>query len=135
MASLVHSSAWQALVHHHETIRSVTMRDLFAQDPRRFDKMHLEVGPILLDYAKNRINDTTVSLLLQLARQAGVERLRARMFAGDKINVTENRAVLHTALRAPQSAQVRVDGEDVVPHVHAVLAQMRRFSDAVRSGT
>jgi glucose-6-phosphate isomerase len=135
MASLVHSSAWQALVRHHETIRSVTMRDLFAQDPRRFDKMHLEVGPILLDYAKNRINDTTVSLLLQLARQAGVERLRARMFAGDKINVTENRAVLHTALRAPQSAQVRVDGEDVVPHVHAVLAQMRRFSDAVRSGT
>ncbi|KAK1548129.1 hypothetical protein Q3G72_013569 [Acer saccharum] len=133
MASLVQSPAWQALAKHHDSIKSLKMRDLFAQDPARFDKMHLRFGPILLDYAKNRITEQSLGLLINLAEQAKIETLRDRMFAGEKINVTEERAVLHTALRAPRGAQVMVDGENVVPEVHKVLDQMRTFSDAVRN--
>lgn len=135
MASLVQSPAWQALAKHHDAIKALKMRDLFAQDAARFDKMHLRCGPILLDYAKNRITDETLPLLIKLAEQAGLQDLRARMFAGDKINVTEQRAVLHTALRAPRGACTMVDGQNVVPEVHRVLEQMRQFSDAVRNGS
>jgi glucose-6-phosphate isomerase len=135
MASLVHSPAWQALVRHHEAIKRASMRDLFAQDAQRFAKMHLEVGPVLLDYAKNRITDETLPLLVRLAEQAQVTQLRDRMFAGEKVNVTEDRAVLHTALRAPPGARVLVNGHNVIPDVQRVFAQMRTFTESVRNGT
>ncbi|HET6343588.1 MAG TPA: glucose-6-phosphate isomerase [Myxococcota bacterium] len=135
MASLTHSDAWQALARHHDSVKHVHMRDLFAQDSGRFGKMSLQVGDILLDYSKNRVTDATLPLLMTLARQAGVESARDKMFRGEKINVTERRAVLHTALRNRKSTPVLVDGQDVMPGVNAVLAQMRRFSEAVRNGS
>lgn len=111
------------------------MRDLFAADPQRFDKFSLKVGELLLDYSKNRITDETLTLLLALARQSNIELLREQMFAGDAINLTEQRAVLHTALRNRSNTPVLVDGEDVMPGVNAVLARMQQFSEAVRDGS
>ncbi|MCX7306182.1 MAG: glucose-6-phosphate isomerase [Hyphomicrobiales bacterium] len=110
------------------------MRSAFAADPGRFGKFSLADGDLLLDWSKCAVTETTMDLLAAAARAAGVEKRRDAMFAGDRINITENRAVLHTALRQPKGAHVMVDGHDVVPDVHAVLAAMAEFSDAVRSG-
>jgi glucose-6-phosphate isomerase len=110
------------------------MRDLFAQDPKRFEKFSLRFDEILLDFSKNRITQETLGLLLDLARQANVEQWRDRMFRGDKINITEDRAVLHVALRNRSNRPILVDGKDVMPEVNGVLAHMREFSEAIRSG-
>jgi glucose-6-phosphate isomerase len=110
------------------------MRDLFAKDPKRFEKFSVRFGDILLDFSKNRITDETLRLLLELARWAKIEQWRDRMFRGEKINITENRAVLHIALRNRSNRPILVDGQDVMPGVNAVLAHMREFSEAIRSG-
>ena len=134
MSALTESPAWQALQRHFDEVSGLQMRDLFAADPQRFDKLSLEFGEILLDYSKNRITDETMPLLLELARHADVEGWRERMFSGDKINLTEQRAVLHTALRNRANTPVTVDVEDVMPAVNRVLDQMRGFVERVRSG-
>ena len=134
MATLTHHPVWQKLCQHQQTIVSTHMRDFFAADKNRFDKFSLKLDDILFDYSKHRINDETLPLLMQLAREANVEGWRNRMFAGEKINITENRAVLHTALRNRSNTPVMVDGKDVMPEINAVLAQMRAFSDKVRNG-
>jgi glucose-6-phosphate isomerase len=126
--------AWKALEAHHQKVKELHLRKLFADDPRRGELMTAEAVGIFLDYSKNRITDETLKLLLQLAEES---RLRARidaMFRGEKINITENRAVLHVALRTPKGAAIIVDGENVVPQVHAVLDKMTDFSNRVRSG-
>jgi glucose-6-phosphate isomerase len=125
---------WQALAAHHATIREVHLRRLFADDPGRAGRLRAEGAGVFLDYSKHRITDETVRLLLALAREAGVEQRRAEMFGGRHINVTEDRAVLHTALRAPSTAVVVADGEDVVPDVHEVLDRMSAFALRVRGG-
>ena len=134
MAALTTLPVWQALCRHQKTIAASNMRDLFAQDTNRFDKFSFQLDDILFDFSKHRINDETLPLLLQLAREAQLENWRDRMFAGEKINITENRAVLHTALRNRSNRPVLVDGVDVMPEVNAVLAQMRDFSEKVRAG-
>jgi glucose-6-phosphate isomerase len=134
MTAPVDLLAWKALEAHRDATRDRSMRDLFAADPDRFRRFSLSLGDLLLDYSKNRIDAETMGLLVDLARQAGVESMRERMFAGEKINLTENRAVLHPALRAPRGTEIKVDGENVVPKVHRVLDQMRAFSVAIRSG-
>ncbi len=126
--------AWQALKAHHEKIRNTHLRQLFNDDAKRGERLTVESAGIFLDYSKNRITDETLTLLGQLAEQCSLRARIDAMFRGDKINVTENRAVLHVALRAPRSASITVDGEDVVPEVHAVLDKMADFSDRVRSG-
>ncbi|MBJ6610764.1 MAG: glucose-6-phosphate isomerase [Candidatus Thiothrix moscowensis] len=123
-----------ALTAHYEAIRHTHLRELFAQDPERFQRFSLQVGGILLDYSKNRITAATMQLLLQLAEAANVNGWRERMFNGDKINHTEGRAVLHTALRNRSNSPVMVDGNDVMPEVNAVLASMGAFAERVRSG-
>lgn len=128
------SPAWQQLCAHHQEILPVLMRDMFAEDPKRFEKYSIQVGDLFLDYSKNRINDKTLGLLFQLARDSKVEQWRERMFTGEKINFTEDRAVLHTALRNRSNTPVLVDGKDVMPEVNRVLAQMRVFTERVRSG-
>ncbi len=134
MSELTDCPAWDALARHHRQMADTHMRDLFARDPQRFTKFSLRCGEILLDYSKNRITDETMTLLLNLAQQRQVDAWREKMFAGEKINFTEHRAVLHTALRNRSDTPVYVDGEDVMPAVRAVLSHMRRFSEAVRSG-
>ena len=126
--------AWQALEAHYKEVAPLQMRDLFTQDPKRFDKFTLRFQDILLDFSKNRITDKTLPLLLDLARQADVPGWTEKMFTGEKINTTEDRAVLHVALRNRSNRPILVDGKDVMPEVNAVLAHMRKFSDAVRSG-
>ncbi len=126
--------AWQALQAHYEAMKDVHMRDLFAADPRRFDKFSLRFDDILFDYSKNRITEETMGLLLALARQARLSDAIAAMFSGEKINVTEKRAVLHIALRNRSNRPILVDGEDVMPEVNRVLGKMRAFSEAVRAG-
>jgi glucose-6-phosphate isomerase len=126
--------AWRALQAHFKKIGILHLRDLFTQDPGRGERMTAEAAGISLDYSKNRITDETVRLLIELAEASGLRKRIDAMFRGDKINVTENRAVLHVALRAPQGTSIVVDGEDVVPQVHAVLEKMEAFSDRVRSG-
>ena len=125
---------WQALVAHHAAVRDRHLRDLFAEDPERAARLTAEGAGLYLDYSKHRITDETVSLLVALARVAHVEARRDAMFAGERINVTEDRAVLHTALRAPADAVIEVDGHDVVPSVHEVLERMAAFAIRVRSG-
>ncbi|MDP2057578.1 MAG: glucose-6-phosphate isomerase, partial [Thiobacillus sp.] len=110
------------------------MRDLFAADPARFERFSLQVGEVLLDYSKNRITDETMALLVRLAEEADVAGWRERMFGGDKINNTENRAVLHVALRNRSNRPVMVDGEDVMPKVNAVIERMGAFAEQVRGG-
>jgi len=127
--------AWSALWAHHESLRGVHLRQLFADDPRRGERMAADEVGIYLDYSKNRVTDETLKLLLQLAEEAGLRERIEAMFRGDKINVTEKRAVLHVALRAAEDASIVVDGENVVPHVHAVLARMSAFANSVRSGS
>jgi glucose-6-phosphate isomerase len=134
MATLTQYPVWQQLCQHQQSIASTHMRDLFAKDPNRFNKFHLQFADILLDYSKHRIDDNTLPLLFQMAREANIENWRDRMFSGEKINITENRAVLHTALRNRANKPVYVDGKDVMPEVNAVLAHMREFSESVRSG-
>jgi glucose-6-phosphate isomerase len=131
---LAERAAWTALQEHYEQIGDKHLREFFAEDATRGERYSAEAEGILLDYSKNRVNDETLKLLLQLAQESGVEAHRDAMFRGEKINVTENRAVLHVALRAPKEEQIFVDGEDVVPAVHTVLDKMAGFSDRVRSG-
>jgi glucose-6-phosphate isomerase len=126
--------AWKVLETHYHEIKGLHLRTLFADDPKRGERLSVEAAGIYLDYSKNRITDETLKLLLQLAEQSGLRARIDAMFRGDKINVSENRAVLHTALRAPESASIVVDGENVVPQVHAVLAKMSDFANRVRSG-
>ncbi len=132
--SLTQTPAWMALENHRDAVAPLQMRELFAQDPARAKRYTLEACGLRLDFSKNRIIDDSLKLLLDLARQEKVEAARAAMFAGDKINFTEKRAVLHTALRHQGKEPVLVDGEDVMPKVRAVLAQMKAFCESVRSG-
>jgi glucose-6-phosphate isomerase len=132
--SLLELPAWNALQKHSTEIGKTTLRQLFDHDPDRGTRFNAEATGLFLDYSKNRITGDTVKLLLQLAEERGLKDRIAAMFRGDKINVTENRAVLHIALRAPKTESIKVDGEDVVPGVHAVLDKMSTFSDKVRSG-
>jgi len=131
---LTETTQWQALAKHREAFGETHLRELFAEDPDRAERYSLTVGDLSVDFSKHLINDETLSLLLELARTRGVEPLRDAMFAGEKINVTEDRAVLHVALRAPSNVSIEVDGEDVVPGVHEVLDRMSTFADRVRSG-
>ncbi|MGW1002977.1 glucose-6-phosphate isomerase [Streptomyces sp. NPDC002520] len=126
---------WTALAKHREELADTHLRDLFAADPGRGDGYTLQVGDLHIDYSKHLVTDETLRLLRELAAATDVFGLRDAMFRGEKINTTENRAVLHTALRAPRDAVVEVDGENVVPDVHAVLDRMSDFADRVRSGT
>jgi glucose-6-phosphate isomerase len=134
MKPLTKRKAWSALRAHHKTVQSVHLRKLFADNPRRAEKFSLDALGIYFDYSKNRITDKTVTLLLQLARESGLRERIDAMFRGDKINITENRAVLHVALRAPKDQTMLVDGKNVVPEVHAVLDKMTAFCNRVRSG-
>ncbi|MET7439937.1 glucose-6-phosphate isomerase, partial [Streptomyces sp. NPDC005568] len=131
---LTQTPEWTALAKHREEVGETRLRDLFAADPGRGSRYTLEVGDLHVDYSKHRVTDETLRLLRELASATGVFGLRDAMFRGDKINVTEDRAVLHTALRAPRDAVIEVDGENVVPAVHAVLDRMSAFADKVRSG-
>lgn len=135
MSTLVHSPAWKALAAHHKKMSRKSMREMFHDDPKRFDKFSMQVDDLLLDYSKNIITEETLGLLLNLVRQSKLDEWIARMFRGDKINTSECRAALHTALRAPRNTSVYVNGKDVVPDVHRVLDHIRRFSGAVRNGT
>jgi glucose-6-phosphate isomerase len=126
--------AWQALERHYAQTSGQHLRDLFAADPQRGERLTAEAAGIYLDYSKNRITDETMRLLIELAAESGVAERRDAMFRGEHINVSENRAVLHVALRMPATATLVVDGQDVVGDVHAVLGRMRAFSDRVRSG-
>jgi glucose-6-phosphate isomerase len=132
--SLTTRSAWKSLEAHYAKVRDLHIRKLFADDPRRGERMTTDAVGIYLDYSKNRITDETVRLLLQLAEESGLRARIDAMFRGEKINITENRAVLHVALRAPTGAAIVVDGENVVPQVRAVLSRMADFSSRVRSG-
>lgn len=125
---------WQKLKSHYNDTKELHLRQLFADDPKRGERLSLQAGDIYADYSKNRITDNTLQLLFDLARARNIETVRDAMFAGKKINTTENRAVLHTALRAPSDAVVMVDGHDVMPEVRAVLTRMGEFAEAVRSG-
>jgi glucose-6-phosphate isomerase len=126
--------AWQALTAHYKQARGLQLRDLFAADPKRGERFTVEAAGLFLDYSKNRVTDQTLKLLLQLAQESGLRGRMDAMFRGDKINITENRAVLHVALRAPKDACFMVDGKNVVPEVHAVLGKMAGFCRRVRSG-
>ena len=132
--SLVDQDAWKALAAHAGEVKNVTLRELFAKDPARAERMTVEGPGLLLDYSKNRVTDETVSLLVKLAEECGLKERTEAMFTGEKINITEGRAVLHVALRAPKDESIIIDGEDVVPQVHAVLDKMSGFADRVRSG-
>lgn len=134
MSALTDSPAWRALAAHFDTVRDIQMRDLFAADPKRFDAFSLHFEDILLDYSKNRVTAETMTLLRALAVQADVAGWTEKMFRGDRINVTEDRAVLHTALRNRSNCPVLVDGKDVMPDVNGVLEHMRDFCGRVRSG-
>jgi len=131
---LTKRKAWKALQTHYEQLRGLHLRKLFADDPKRGERMTAEAVGIFLDYSKNRVTDETVKLLIQLAEESGLRSQIDAMFRGEKINFTEQRAVLHVALRAPKGASIVVDGENVVPQVHAVLDKMTDFSNRVRSG-
>jgi len=131
---LTKRAAWIALESHYSKIKDLHLRKLFADDPQRGERMAVEAVGIYFDYSKHRINGETLTLLMQLAEESGLRNRIEAMFRGEKINVTEKRAVLHTALRAPKGQSIVVDGENVVPHVHAVLEKMAGFSNRVRNG-
>jgi glucose-6-phosphate isomerase len=130
----VKRQSWKALESHHQEVAKRHLRELFAEDPQRGERMALEAVGLYFDYSKNRITDETLKLLFRLAEESGLPSRIDAMFSGEKINRTENRAVLHTALRAPRDASIVVDGENVVPKIHAVLDKMAHFSDRVRNG-
>jgi glucose-6-phosphate isomerase len=131
---LTQRPAWKALAAHHKSIQNLHLRKLFADDPQRGKQMAVKAAGLYLDYSKNRITGQTLKLLIQLARESDLSGRIAAMFSGQKINITENRAVLHVALRAPKEASIVVDGKNVVPEVHAVLDKMAGFSERVRGG-
>lgn len=131
---LTQTPVWHQLQAHVESVKNTHLRDLFSNDPQRGERLSVEALGIYMDYSKQRVTDETIDLLVALAEARGVREKRDAMFRGDKINITENRAVLHTALRAPKTAKIVVDGTDIVPQVHAVLEKMSAFSDAIRSG-
>src|SRR5215475_13601771 len=132
--ALTSRPAWKALATHYKQMSKLHLRDLFANDAQRGQQLTVEAVGVYLDYSKNRVTDETVNLLVKLAEECGLRARIDAMFRGDKINITENRAVLHVALRAPKGASIVVDGENVVPHVHTVLDRMSDFSNRVRSG-
>src|SRR6202046_2256411 len=134
IAPLTERPAWKLLEANFQTVRELHLRKLFADDPKRGVRMAVDALGLYLDYSKNRITDETLKLLLQLAGESGLRTRIDAMFLGEKINITEKRAVLHVALRAPKGASIVVDGENVVPQVHAVLDKMTDFSNRVRSG-
>ena len=134
MKHLAELPAWRKLWHHYEATKLNHMRELFAQDPQRAERYWLEVGGLKLDYSKNRITDETLAGLFELARESGLPEQMQAMFAGEKINNTENRAVLHVALRNRSNTPILVDGEDVMPKVNSVLERMGKFAHAVRCG-
>jgi len=130
----VKGSAWKALASHYKAVSKLHLRQLFADDPKRGQRMAIEAVGLYLDYSKNRVSDETLNLLVQLAEESGLRARIDAMFSGEKINITEKRAVLHVALRAPKDTSILVDGKNVVPEVHAVLDRMADFSERVRSG-
>src|SRR5436190_11525179 len=139
MSPLVQSPAWQALLHHRDRMRGVRLRDLFAASPGpgqgpRAARYQARLEDLLLDYSKNLVDDTTLCLLQDLAHDRGVAAMRDAMFAGERINITENRAVLHVALRNRSNRPILVDGQDVMPQVNAVLDRMRQFAGQVEFG-
>jgi len=134
MTTLTKSSAWQALQAHYESMKGVHMRDLFAEDNTRFERFSLQLNDLLVDYSKNILTDETKKLLMDVARERGVEDMRNRMYAGEAINNTEDRAVLHVALRNRSNRPIKVDGKDVMPEINTVLDRMRDFTEKVRSG-
>src|ERR1700726_2719391 len=125
---LTERKAWQELKRHHAEMAGQHLRELFAADPERGERLTAEAAGLYLDYSKNRVTDETMSLLVELAAESGVAERRDAMFRGEHINVSEDRAVLHVALRMPATAALTVDGQDVVGDVHAVLGRMRAFS-------
>ena len=131
---LTQRKSWKALSAHFKKVKELHLRELFAQDPKRGERMTVDAAGLFLDYSKNRVTDETLKLLFQLATESGLKERIDSMFRGDKINITENRAVLHTALRAPANASIIVDGENVVPQVHQVLDRMADFANRVRNG-
>ncbi len=126
--------AWKRLEHHYKTMRKVEMRDMFAKDPQRAERYSINLDAMMLDYSKNRINDRTMKYLLALAKECKLPEKIEQMFSGDKINLTENRAVLHTALRNRDNTPIYVDGKNIMSQINEVLAKMRKFSEAVRLG-
>jgi glucose-6-phosphate isomerase len=132
--TLPRRQTWKALQTHYKSMQAMHLRTLFTEDPQRGGRMTMEAVGVLLDYSKNRITDETIRLLVELAKESGLPEGIEAMFRGEKINVTENRAVLHVALRAPREASIMVDGENIVRKVHAVLDQMTDFAHRVRSG-
>ena len=134
MTDITQTTAWTALARHHREVERLHMRDQFAAEPDRFARLCLRLGDLLLDYSKNRVTEETMRLLRRLSAEADVPGWTARMFAGERINSTENRAVLHTALRNRANTPVRVDGQNVMPAINQVLARMAAFAEAVRSG-
>jgi glucose-6-phosphate isomerase len=126
-------AVWRDLQDHHAGMQGLHLRTLFADDPARGERMTAEAVGVYLDYSKNRVNDDTLKLLVALAEQAGLRTRIDAMFRGERINVTENRAVLHVALRAPKGQSIIVDGKNVVPEVHAVLDKMAEFANRIRS--
>jgi glucose-6-phosphate isomerase len=134
IVALVKREAWKSLAAHYKEVRDVHLRTLFGEDPLRGERLTAEAAGLFLDYSKNRVTDETLKLLVELARESGLRERIDAMFRGEKINITENRAVLHVALRAPEGASILVDGKNVVPEVHAVLDRMADFANRVRSG-
>jgi glucose-6-phosphate isomerase len=134
LTTLTQRPAWKKLAAHHKKIRGLHLRKLFATDPKRGERFTAEADGLFLDYSKNRITNETIRLMLKLAAESGLKSRIKAMFRGEKINITENRAVLHVALRAPQGAVILVDGKNVVPEVHAVLNKMTSFANRIRSG-
>src|SRR5215831_2143372 len=132
---LTQRKAWKALAGHFMKVKDLHLRDLFAAEPKRGEEMSLIAAGLYLDYSKNRVTNETLKLLVELARESGLKERLESMFNGDKINVTEKRAVLHVALRAPKEAAILFEGENVVPKVHEVLDRMTEFSNRVRNGT
>src|ERR1700683_5208277 len=128
-------TAWSALASHYKTVSKLHLKQLFADDPKRGERLAVEAAGLYLDYSKNRLTDETLKLLLQLAEESGLRARIDAMFRGDRINITENRAVLHIALRAPRGSSIVLDGQNIVPQVHAVLDKMADFCNRVRSGS
>jgi glucose-6-phosphate isomerase len=134
MTGVTSSPAWKACESHHEATKDVQMKDLFASDSDRFNKMHLMFEDLLFDFSKNRVNDESMKLLYALAKQQDVKGLAKKMYSGEKINITEDRAVLHVALRNQSNTPIMVDGKDVMPEVNETLAKIKAFSEKIRSG-
>src|SRR5215204_476120 len=134
MAKLTDRPAWKALQDHFGKVRDVHLRTLFADDPKRGERLNAEACGLFYDYSKNRVTDETLRLLVKLAEDCGLKARIDAMFSGEKINITEKRAVLHVALRAPKGQSIIVDGQDQVPDVHKVLDKMAGFADRVRGG-